>query len=118
MYFYVHSGSSTLAASNPAALATVSRGFHPPRSVVSTVDGKLRRQRRHLALHPFDHRLVGRRVEYVGDQVCELLGFEFGEAARRYCRGTDADAAGDKGLLRVVGDGVLVDRDVGAAQEC
>src|SRR5574340_117118 len=117
MYFYVHFGSCALAASNLAALATVSRGFHPARPVVLTVDRKLRRQLRHFAPHPRDHRLVVRCVEHVGDQVGELLGFDFLEAARGHRRGADADAAGDEGLLRVVRDGILVDRDVGAAQE-
>jgi hypothetical protein len=59
------------------------------------------------------HGFVVRRVEHVGDQVGDLLGFDLGEAARRHRRRADADAGGDEGLLRIVRDAVLVDRDVG-----
>src|SRR3546814_9151053 len=37
-------------------------------------------------------------------------------AASRHGRRADAQAGGDEGLLRVVGDGVLVDGDVGLAE--
>ena len=66
--------------------------------------------------HLCDNRFVVRRFEHVGDQMGDRLGLDFREAARGHRRRADADAAGDERLLRIVGDGVLVDRDVGACR--
>jgi hypothetical protein len=72
---------------------------------------------RHFAAHARQHGFVVRGIEHVGDQVGDLLGLDLGEAARGHRRRADADAAGDEGLLRIVRDRVLVDGDVGAAQD-
>src|SRR5262245_61754328 len=60
--------------------------------------------------------LVARRLEHVRDQAGEALGLGFAESARGHRGRADTDAARDEGLLRIVGDGVLVHRDVRAAQ--
>jgi hypothetical protein len=85
----------------------VSGGFSRPGSGCQRVD---------LGAHGGDVGFVARVVQHVGDQVGRQAGFFFLEAAGGHGRGANAHAAGDHRLFRVVGDGVLVDGHVGAAQ--
>src|SRR6185295_17254395 len=84
-----------------------------PRSSVS-IDGKFRAQRPRPGSRPLDHLLVLRRIEHVRDQVGELARFREAESAGGDRRRTEPDAARDRRLLRIVGDRILVDRDVRA----
>ena len=50
--------------------------------LAAAVDGKPVAQRLRFSEHALSHRLVLRRIEHVGDQVSEVLGFGEAEAAR------------------------------------
>ena len=50
------------------------------------------------------------------DPTGNFLHFFFAKAAGGYVRGSYPDAAGDKGLFRVVGNGVFVDGDLDLVQ--
>ena len=66
--------------------------------------------------HPVNDGFIVQIVENVADPASQFPAFPFLEATGRDRRRTDADAAGDKWRLRIVGYGILVDGDVGAAQ--
>src|SRR5262249_2692380 len=71
--------------------------------------------RAYLAL---DRRVVGRiaarkPVEHPPDQLAHRAELGRAEAARRRRRGAEANARGDRGLLRIEGDPVLVAGDAG-----
>src|SRR5690606_11684628 len=81
-----------------------------------TVNGETRRQLVYLRAYGSQVGFILGIVEHVSQQVGGELGFRFLEAASGHGRRTQTDAAGHKGLLRVIRDGVLVDRDVCFAQ--
>src|SRR5205823_3821657 len=62
--------------------------------------------------HALPHRLVLGRAEDLGDEVAHPLHLGLLRASGGEGRGADANAGGDHRGVRVVGDGVLVDRDV------
>lgn len=78
----------------------------------SAVDRETLAQDCGLLTHLGGNRLIVRRIQHVGDQVSDLLGFDLGKAAGRHGWRANADTGGHKGLLRVVRDTVLIDRDV------
>ncbi len=47
-----------------------------------------------------------------GDTVSDLLHLSFAQATSGDCSGTDTDTGSNSGLLRIVGDGVLIQGDV------
>ena len=67
------------------------------------------------ALHPAERRLV-RMGEGAVDQLGDAHHLRRAHAARGERRRAEADAAGDERRLRVVRDGVLVDRDAGLVE--
>src|SRR5690606_29882477 len=91
-------------------------GYGIPDPRISTIDRELPALPRDAVAHACQHRLVLRRVEHVADPVGQvdavLLAIAAGGDRRRTC----AQARSDEGLLRIVGDRVLVDRDVRLAQ--
>src|SRR4051812_8260935 len=84
----------------------------PPSSLVLPIHRKLSAQPLHFAAHSRDYAFVAVRFEHVAHEVREKLGFELLHAASRHRGRTDADAARDERLLRVVRHRVLVDGDV------
>ena len=70
----------------------------------------------YLAPDALDRLLIFEIVQYIRYPARELTGFFNAEAASRYGWRAETQAAGDKRRLRVIGNRVLVHRDVGAAQ--
>src|SRR5690606_28338679 len=63
-----------------------------------------------------DDAVVGEVVENVAHPAGQLAAFRFLETTGGGGRGAHAQAGGDEGAARVVGHGILVDGNVGAAQ--
>src|SRR5262245_57754758 len=60
--------------------------------------------------------LGGKAVEYFDDHAADLLELGDAEAAGGSCRRAEADAGGDRGLLRIEWHAILVAGDVGATE--
>src|SRR5690606_13998829 len=82
----------------------------------SAVDRELPALLRHALAHPGKDGLVLGCIEYVADPVGQRRAVVLAIAAGSDRRRADAKARGDEGLLRIVGHGILVDRDMGLAQ--
>ena len=78
----------------------------------SAVDGKFLRERADARARVLDRRVIGRRIEDIGNEVGEFLALEFGETAGRDRRAADPYAGRDERFLRVVRNGILVAGDV------
>src|SRR5690606_18009652 len=97
-----------------------SRGTHRQRCAPSTqlpaIDRKARGKLVHAFAHLGDVGRIARIVEHVSNQVGSELGLGLAETACRYGRRAKTYSTGNEGLLGIVGNGVLVDRDVRLAQ--
>ena len=79
------------------------------------VDRKPAGQGMHLGTNRCDVRFIVGVIEHVGDEVCSGTGLVVFEAARGHGRCANANATGDHGFFRVVGDGVFIDGHVSVA---
>src|SRR5690606_34421774 len=94
-----------------------SRASRPaPAGLLGGVNGQLGSQLVYTATNVRQNGFVVRVVQYISNQVRRQFRFGFFKAASGHGRSTQTHAAGDKWLLGVVRNGVLVDRDVSLAQ--